>query len=150
MKSFTFWQWWLFVFSLIVTIFGLLMAIFNRTRLFAAFDLQVNPAFWGTLPLPPGVNEFQGWIYGLLGAAMAGWGAILAFIIRYPFRMRERWAWNAFASGLSLWYATDTCVSLYFGVSFNTVFNTLIFILAALPLTLTHREFSSLYLEAKA
>jgi hypothetical protein len=141
LKRFLFWQRWLFIFSLVVIIFGLVMALLNRTSLFTIFDYQINPVFWGSDPLPSGVNEFQSWIYGVLGATMAGWGVILAFIIRKPFRARERWAWNAFALGISLWYAIDTSFSLYFGVVFNAVFNTAIFILAALPLVSTRRQF---------
>jgi hypothetical protein len=141
MKTFTFYQRWLFVFSLVVVIFGLGMATLNRTTLFSVFDGQVNPVFWGAKPLPPGVDEFQGWVYGVLGATMAGWGVFLAFIVQHPFGNRERWAWNALAAGLTLWYLTDTAISLYFGVIFNALFNTLIFILAAWPLALTRREF---------
>ncbi|MEW5828497.1 MAG: hypothetical protein AB1846_06360 [Chloroflexota bacterium] len=141
MNRFSFWQRWLFTFSLIVVAFGMGMALLNRTSLFAFFDSQVNPAFWGANPLPAGANEFIGWVYGVLGATMAGWGAVLAFIARVPFRSRERWAWNAVALGLSLWYLTDTAISLYFGVVFNAAFNTLVFILAVLPLIFTRREF---------
>ena len=142
MKQFSFWQCWLFVFSVIVIVFGLGMALLNRTPLFTIFDSQVNPAFWRTDSLPAGVGPFQGWIYGVLGATMAGWGVFLAFIGRYPFRNRERWAWNALTLGLSLWYLTDTAISLYFGVVFNAIFNTVIFILAILPLFFTRQEFS--------
>ena len=143
MKTFYFWQRWLFVFSLIVVIFGMGMALLNRTSLFAIFDSQVNPAFWKANPLPPGVDQFQGWIYGVMGATMAGWGIFLAFIAHYPFQKRERWAWNALLLGLSLWYVTDTAISLYFGVVFNAIFNTVIFILAMLPLLFTRREFQN-------
>jgi hypothetical protein len=143
MKSFSFWQRWLLFFSLVVVIFGLGMATLNRTPLFAIFDSQVNPAFWGTAPLPTGVNLFQGWAYGVLGATMAGWGVFLAFIAHYPFRKRERWAWNTLLLGLSLWYLTDSAISLYFGVVSNAIFNTVIFVLAILPLIFTRQEFLS-------
>ena len=143
MKGFCFWQRWLFVFSLIVVVFGLGMALLNRTPLFAVFDSQVNPVFWGANPLPIGVSSFQGWAYGVLGATMAGWGVFLALIARYPFRNRERWAWDALLMGLSLWYLTDTGLSLYFGVVFNAIFNTAIFVLAMLPLLFTRQEFLS-------
>lgn len=141
MKKFSFWQRWLFVFSLIVVVFGMGMALLNRTPLFAVFDSQINLIFWGANFLPLGVNEFQGFVYGVLGATMAGWGVFLAFIVRYPFRARERWAWSALALGLSLWYVTDTSISLYFGVVFNAIFNTVLFILAVLPLIFTRQEF---------
>jgi hypothetical protein len=141
MKRFLFWQRWLLIFSLVVVIFGMSMALFNRTLLFAIFDQQVNPSFWGASSLPAGVDEFQGWTYGVLGATMAGWGVFLAFVTRYPFRNRERWAWNCLALGLLLWYVIDTAISLSRGVVFNAIFNTGILILAALPLFFTRREF---------
>ena len=142
MSSFSFWQRWLFGFSVIVIIFGMGMALLNRTPLFAIFDSQVNPAFWKTNSLSLEVDAFQGWAYGVMGATMAGWGVFLAFIVRYPLNHKERWAWNAFMLGLSLWYLTDTAISLYFGVVFNAIFNTVIFILALLPLLFTRQEFS--------
>ena len=141
MKAFFFWQRWLFLFSLIVIIFGIGMALLNRTPLFDVFDAQVNPVFWGANPLPAGVEHFQGWVYGVLGTTVAGWGVFLAYIARYPFQNRERWAWNALLLGLSLWYVTDTVISFYFGVVFNAIFNSGIFILALMPLLFTHREF---------
>jgi hypothetical protein len=149
MKSFSFWQRWLFIFSLIVVVFGLGMATLNRTPLFAIFDSQVNPVFWGADPLPAGIDQFLGWVYGVLGATIAGWGIFLAFMARYPFRKRERWAWNALLLGLSLWYLTDTAISFYFGVVFNAIFNTVIFILAVLPLFFTRREFLQPSLETE-
>jgi len=141
-SRFLFWQRWLFIFSLLVIVFGLGMALLNRTPLFALFDRQVNPVFWGRdLLLSPGVDAFQGWSYGVWGATMAGWGVFLAFVTRYPFRNRERWAWQCLALGLSLWYVTDTAISLSCGVVFNALFNTGILIMAALPLFFTRREF---------
>ena len=148
MSVFSFWQRWLLTVCLIVIAFGMGMALLNRTMLFSVFDRQVNPAFWVADP-PPGVDEFQGWAYGVLGATMAGWGVLLAFVIRYPFRHRQRWAWNATASCLAMWYLTDTFLSLRFDVTFNALFNTAFLILAALPLLFTRGEFLPSPLEPK-
>ena len=150
MKSLSVWQRWLFIFSLIVIVSGLGMALLNRTPLFTVFDSQVNPVSWRTDSLPAGVNEFQGWIYGVLSVTLAGWGLFLALIARYSFRNRERWDWNALLLGLSLWYVTDTIISLFFSVVFNAVFNTSIFILALLPLLFTRREFQKSQLVFRA
>lgn len=141
MKNFRFWQRWLSLISWIVVIFGVGMALLNRTPLFALFDSQVNPAFWDYNPLPVGVDDFQGWIYGIFGATMAGWGVFLVYMARYPFQMRERWAWNCILQGLLLWYLLDTGISVYFGVVFNAIFNTVILILLLLPLFFTRKEF---------
>jgi len=68
-------------------------------------------------------------------------GVVIAFIVQNPFRNKERWAWDALILAFSLWYLTDTAISLSFGVIFNALFNTIIFIAAILPLLFTRKEF---------
>jgi hypothetical protein len=141
MNSFTFWQRWLFILSLIIIAFGLGMAVLNGTPLFDLLNRQVDPIFWGTQPLPQEALAFRGWTYGVLGATMAGWGVFIAFVAQSPFRRRERWAWNCTALGILVWYLPDTAISLASSVIFNAVFNTVLLALVALPLFFTRKEF---------
>ena len=141
MNTFQFWQRWLTLLSWVVVLFGVGMALLNRTPIFLLFDAQVNPAFWGSAALPVGVEQFQGWIYGIFGATMAGWGIFLVYIARYPFERRERWAWNWLLQGLLVWYLLATGISLFFGVFFNAIFNTVILVLLLLPVIFTRKEF---------
>ncbi len=141
MNSFTFWQRWLSIFGLIIIAFGLGMAVLNSTPLFDLLNRQVDPVFWGTQPLPREALAFRGWIYGVLGATMAGWGVFIAFLAQSPFRRRERWAWNCTALGILVWYLPDTAISLASGVIFNAMINTGLLALVALPLFFTRREF---------
>ena len=144
MEHFGFWQRWLFIAGLIIIIFGLLMAFLNQTRPFdLLFNNQINPIFWGVRAVPEEVVVFQSWIYGVLGATVAGWGVFLAFIAHYPFKNKERWAWNCVALGMLLWFTVDTAISLYFGVIFNALFNTILLIAVLLPLILSRRAFSN-------
>ena len=137
MNTFLFWQRWLFAVGLIIVVFGILMALFSGTALFALFDSQVNPVFWNGGDLPLGVQAFQRWIYGVLGATMAGWGVFLAYVAYYPFKGQEKWAWNCVLFGMLLWFVSDTFISWQSGVYFNVLFNTLVFVLALLPLVFT-------------
>jgi hypothetical protein len=45
-------------------------------------------------------------------------------------------------AGLLLWYLIDTPISLYFGVVFNAVFNTILLALMVPPLVFTRRHFA--------
>lgn len=72
---------------------------------------------------------------------MAGWGVLLAFIAFYPFKARQRWAWNGLAAAFGIWFVVDTAISAINGVGFNVVFNTLLLLAAAIPLVLTRRNF---------
>ncbi|MFQ5611946.1 MAG: hypothetical protein ACE5H9_07405 [Anaerolineae bacterium] len=140
--KFLFWQRWLVVVSLALTAFGLFMAFFNRTPLFnLLFNHQIDPVFWGSAEVPPGAAAFQGWIYGVLGAVIAGWGTFLIFIAAHPFKQREKWAWNCILAGLLVWYVIDTFISLQFKVVFNAILNTALFIPMILPLVFTRKDF---------
>lgn len=141
MRKFLFWQRWLFIVSLIVFVFGILMAFLSGTVFFDAFDNQINPIFWKDAEVDKRTADFQHWIYGVLGSTMAGWGIILIFISSGPFKKREKWSWNCIFLAILLWYLVDTAISLYFGVNFNAVFNTMLFVLVMLPLVFTRKQF---------
>ena len=142
MGDFDFWQRWLFVLSVVIVLFGLALAIFNQTPIFdMAFNDQIDPVFWPSSDSTQEIGTFQRWIYGVLGATVTGWGIFMAFIIHYPFKHRERWAWNCLGLGLLIWFLVDTGISLYFKVVFNAVFNTVLFIAAFIPLAFCRKEF---------
>lgn len=141
MKGFLFWQRWLFGVGLLIILFGIMMALFSGTTLFQLFDSQVNPVFWGTEGLADNVRRFQQWIYGVLGATVAGWGILLTFIAHYPFKKKEKWSWDCLLVALLVWFLVDTAISLHFRVYFNAIFNTVLLILVVLPLVFTRRHF---------
>src|SRR4030042_2075634 len=74
MEGFLFWQRWLLIVGVVISIFGIFMSFFSGTGLFYLFDSNINPIFWGTADVANGVKGFQRWIYGAGGAKVAGWG----------------------------------------------------------------------------
>jgi hypothetical protein len=141
MSRFAFWQRWLFAISLLIVGFGLVLAALSGTSALDPIHRLVDPVFWGSQQVPSPAAAFRGWAYAVMGATMAGWGVFLAFVARYPFRRRERWAWNCFVLGILAWYIPDTGFSLLSGVAFNAAVNTALLALVALPLILTRRDF---------
>jgi hypothetical protein len=141
MRPFTFWQRWLVVLSVVIVAFGLGMVVLNGTPLFDLLNRQVDPVFWGNEPLPAAMLTFRGWVYGVLGATMAGWGVFFGFLAQVPFQRQERWAWNCLALGMLVWYVPDTLLSLASSVIFNAAFNTVLLALVVLPLFFTRKEF---------
>ena len=142
MNRFSFWQRWLFIVSLVICGFGVMMAFGNGTALFKPINSQVDSVFWNVGDAGKGVKQFQRWIYGVLGSAMASWDMLLAFIAHYPFRKHDRWSWNCIALGILAWYFIDTPISVYFRVYFNALFNTILLALVILPLVFTRRDFT--------
>ena len=144
MSRFFFWQKWLLVLGSVIVAFGLALAVFNQTPVFnVLFNRQINPTFWAEADITPQIRAFQQWIYGVLGATMAGWGVFIVFIVHEPFRRRERWAWNCLAVGVGLWFVVDTALSIAANVIFNAAFNLLLVVLIAPPLLATRANFSA-------
>jgi hypothetical protein len=141
MPNFSFWQKWLFIVALAVTLFGIVMVFISGTSLFDLFNHQINPAFWGTNVVDVQAKQFQNWVYGLWGATIAGWGIVLAFLVYYPFNRKEKWAWNCLVIGLSVWFVLDTGLSAIYRVYFNVIFNTVLIVLAMLPIVFSRKDF---------
>ena len=143
MAYFSFWQRWLFVVGILIAVFGILMTFLGGTSLFDVFNRQIDPVFWGSNVVEESARGFQGWIYGVWGATIAGWGIFVAFIAHYPFRNRERWAWNCLVAGILVWFVLDTSLSIFHKVYFNAAFNTALLLLAMLPIILTRKYFTA-------
>jgi hypothetical protein len=137
---FDLWSKWLLAVCAIVILFGLFMALLSWTPLFSVFNRLVDDVFWpgGS---PAAVEQYQLWVYGMLGATMAGWGVTLAYIVLNPFAKREQWSWNAVAAGLALWFVVDTFMSAYTKAYFNVGVNVLLIVLAGIPLVMTRKDF---------
>ena len=142
MANFFFWQRWLLIVGILISVFGTLMAFFSGTPLFDLFNGQIDPVFWGGSAVEESVRSFQGWIYGVWGATIAGWGIFVIFIAQYPFRNRERWAWNCLVAGMLVWFVLDTSLSIFHRVYFNAAFNSVLLILAMLPIVITRKYFT--------
>ena len=129
MNTFDFWQKWLLGVAILLVAFGTILAVFPQSRaLDLAFNSHIDPVFWGQGNLPPEAAMFQSWIYGVLGAVVAGWGILLAFVVHHPFKERRKWAWNGLATGIAVWFVLDTTLSVTHHVFFNAGFNTLVLV----------------------
>ncbi len=140
--SFDFWRRWLVIVALALVGFGLFIALFNQSGVFdTLFNNQIDDVFWSS-GLDAESSDFQQWVYGVLGATLAGWGAMIVFIAVGPFSRREAWAWLSLATGIGLWFVLDMAISLAQGVYFNAfAVNIPLLILVGLPLIATRREF---------
>jgi hypothetical protein len=140
---FGFWQKWLLAVCFIVIAFGLVIALLSWTPLFGVFDSLVNGFFWPGSAPDEATGQFRLWVYGMLGATMAGWGVTLAYIVMGPFARLEKWSWDAIAFGLAVWFVVDTFMSAYSGAYFNVGINVLLIVLAGIPLLMTRKMFNA-------
>jgi hypothetical protein len=143
MSYFRFWRYWLLAVSVFIIAFGTIMAVANSTLLFAFFNSQIDPVFWGSNPVPLPAQAFQAWVYGAWGATVMGWGITMFFLAHYPYKKQEKWAWQAVFVSVLSWYILDTGISWLFYVLINVFFNTAILILVLFPLIFTWKEMSN-------
>ena len=143
LSYYRFWRYCLIAVSVFIIVFGLIMALFNSTIVFAFFNAQINPVFWGSNPVPSPALAFQAWVYGAWGATVMGWGIAMLFIGWFPFGQQERWAWYCVLVSVTFWYLLDTGISLWFGVTINAILNTTILILVIVPLVFTWKDMKS-------
>jgi hypothetical protein len=142
MRDFAFWIRWIWVVGWILVAFGLSFALLNQVWPYDfAFNHRIDPVFWGAETPPANYHLFQGWVYGVLGAVVAGWGVFVVFLAKYPLQNRERWAWTCLLAGFGLWFVVDTAFSALFGVYFNVIFNSVLAALVFVPLMATRKEF---------
>ena len=132
------WIGWLWVASLGLVLFGLAMALLNRTPVFAVFNRAIDPRFWPA-GIPQGAASFQGWVYGAWGATVAGWGITTAFVARFALPRRLPWAWWALVTGIGVWFVIDTALSVLAGVWVNVGLNAFLLAVFAIPLAAVAR-----------
>ena len=144
MESFNFWQKWLLIFGIYLSAFGIVLTFFSNTEVMNfIFNNHIDPLFWGNDTLQQDIINFRSWIYGVLGATISGWGVSIAFIAHYPFREKQKWAWNCIFIGAMVWFLLDTIITIKYKVGFNLFFNSLLLIFMLVPLVFTYNHFHS-------
>ncbi len=139
----SFWPFWLLVIAFTMAAFGVLMVLSSGTPLFAGLVGEIELAFMPAGSASFGWLRFRDWVFGVWGATVAGFGLLAALIGGRAFARRERWARDALAGALALWYVLDTGVSLVYGVWINVAFNTVVLVAFVLPLAFTWTRFGA-------
>lgn len=142
-KRFHFWQKWLFWSSLLFAAFGVVFALYGRNPLFEPYHRMLAQIFFNTEAIPENYDALYTFTLGPIGANIAGFYILLAYIARYPFKNRESWTRYAIIVSFGLWFVLDAIVSLYYGVWFQPLVLHLLVSIPqkALPLVFTWRYF---------
>lgn len=140
--SFTFWQKWLYYTSILFAFIGIVLAFFNDSIFFSLWNEQLQIWLGIEGEMPSNLLKFKDFILAPLGGTIAGSYILMAFIAKYPFRNREKWAWQAAVLSLLTWFVIDSSISFYHGAYFNIVLiNLFTLVLQGLPLVFTRKYF---------
>jgi len=142
MKSFIFWQRWLFYSSLLFALFGIVFAVYGNNPFFMSYNKVLAHVFWLSNDIPIEAEPFKAFIWGPLGGTIACCYILLAFIAQFPFRRKELWARNAIMVAFGVWVMLDSAVCIYYGVYFQVfIINAFSILIKALPIIFTWKEF---------
>lgn len=128
------WVRWLEVLGAVFVAIGLYFAIAGGTGAFGPLKGLVDSVFWNSDGPSPATQDFQMWIYAVLGGTMAGWGVTLFALARFGLGGGHRWAWWTLVVAAAVWFAPDTTASAIAGAWFNVIGNAAILVAVAVPL----------------
>lgn len=142
MKSFLFWQRWLFYSSILFALFGIVFAVYGNNPLFLPYNKALAHVFGFGENIPADVEPFRAFIWGPLGATIACCYILLTFVAWFPFQKKERWARNAIMVAFGIWVVLDSSVCIYYGAYFQVyIINAFSILQKALPIIFTWKEF---------
>ena len=142
MKSFIFWQKWLFYSSLLFALFGILFAIDGDNMFFKPYNEALAHIFWQQADIPESIKSFRAFIWAPLGGTIACCYLLLAAIAYYPFKRKEKRARNSILIAFGTWILIDSFVCFCYGVYFQIyLINAFSFLQKALPLLFTWKYF---------
>lgn len=118
-KRFRFWYLFLFWANILTLVIGLLIAFAGNAFLFDFHNTGTEQVFNEGIALTGDTLRLKNWLFGIIGATMAGFNILAIFILKFAFKERKIWAWNALFVGISVWFLIDSAVSLRFGAAYN-------------------------------
>jgi hypothetical protein len=139
MNQFMFFVRRLLLVSVIITLFGIGLAVFKNTLLSFLVNDLFCPTFWPNTITDEGTARFKNLILSLCGAMMTTWGILLFGIINNAFKKRELWAWNTVFLSTCAWFTIDEFFSVYYHVWLNAIGNVPLLIMLIVPLVMTRK-----------
>ncbi len=137
-----FWWRWLLVAALATGLFGLSMVLLPET-LQAFFNLLIFGTTWQPPEFGAAAGGYIGFVYGVLGAVLAGWALTIVLALFGPFRRGDKEGWLLIALPLALWFVVDTTWSLTTGYWQNAALNCVFALAYAVPLAATWKRFAT-------
>lgn len=136
-----FWTRWMLVVTVSMVIMGLMLvflpsvfqplqgAYYNNYFDYDAYSV-----------ISEGDLRFQTFLFGVSGAVLASWALVMFFLVLYPLRQGQKWAWFAIISSMLLWFIGDSYVSIATGFAIHAALNLSIFVMLGIPLAAVYRQ----------
>lgn len=137
----TFWLRWMLFATGSMVVMGLILAF---TPLMT--DI-IDPIYYNNYfdydaysTLSDGDLRFHAFLFGVSGAVVASWAILMFFLVMFPLRQGQKWAWVAITLSIIVWFIGDGYVSIATGFPFHAVLNLSLIILMGIPLLATYKQ----------
>lgn len=131
-----FWWSWLVVLTCGLILFGLSLALLpgptQALCYWLLFGSAVPPPTFGAEAV-----AYVRFVYGILGAVIAGWGVLLLAVVAGPLRRGDPAAWLAVYGSVAVWFTIDSTLSIVSGHWANVAPNVGFLVPFAAPLVAT-------------
>lgn len=141
-KHFRFWQKWLTYSNIFGLIMGLLIAFAGNSSIFDYYNQETNDLFFQGNISENMISDFKNWLWGIIGATVAGFHILMIGISENAFKRQKKWAYITMWIGLLTWFFIDSSISLLYGAIHNVILiNLTSMILICIPLIITRKIF---------
>lgn len=141
MTSEKFWLGWLKISMILITFAGVVLILINYLGLAAFINKELDKIFFIEKLQNHEAGNWRDWVITISGTVMTGWGLFMLYVVNFPFRKAEKWAWNSIFYPLLIWFLIDTSLSAYYGVGLNILINVVFFLQVTAPLLFFRPQF---------
>jgi hypothetical protein len=143
-KPLSFWATWLTVISIMLIGMSTVMLLtpFIQYTL-GGFYYNNYFAYDAYSVISDGDLRFQTFLYGVSGSVLMSWGLSLYWIVKYPFKQGEPWAWTAVFVTTLVWFIGDGYASISTGFALHALINVGVFLPIMIPLYFVRPYFFS-------
>lgn len=126
---------------MLMIIGGIILVLFSQLVNSYFLNAKIDKVFFNDLIIDKNLDSLKNWYTGVTGAVMMGWGFAMLYVVNYPLRKKELWAWRSMFYPVLAWYILDSGISAYYGVLINVVINTIFFLQIMAPLLFLRNNF---------
>ena len=132
------WRHWLTLVAAGAVALGIVLLVWPSSGVFnlMVFYSRSMPADFSAVAI-----AYVEFVYGVLGAVLIGWMAMVLMVLHGPFRQGRAFAWGMLAAPIVIWFVPDTIFSMVHGFWQNAVLNVTLATAFAVPLMATRRYF---------
>ena len=137
----TFWQRWMLLTTGSMVLMGLILT-FTPLLTDIVHPLYYNNYFEydAFSRLSDGDLRFHTFLFGVSGVVVSSWAIVMFFLVMFPLRNGQRWAWYALSISLTVWFIGDGYASIATGFVVHAMMNMSLLIMMSIPLLATYRQ----------